>query len=168
MSTPRKRAHRGEIIGKVLTLQDAIRETVHNTAGVERKVLAELASIRYHDLIECGSDGGQRRLRFSEAVAVINATHAITGERNYLMADVFNRLIGYGVPVVGADPSRTDIEVATTSVRECADVQGAFVDAIADRVITDEELSTFEREADEAIRAIEVARQHLRLRAGER
>ena len=42
MTTPRKRARRGEIPGNVQTVQDAIYETVHNTRGAEPKAMAEL------------------------------------------------------------------------------------------------------------------------------
>lgn len=164
MTTPRKAAPRGEVPGNLLTVQDAIYETVHNTAGLHAKALAPAMNVSHRDLLDIADPYRKRKLRAEEVPTLINATFLVSGVRCYLVLDVLERMVGrvaIPLPTVAAD-RRDDLEQAMRAIREFGEQQQRYVDVLQDGTVTEAEAATYEREADEAIAAIAAMKARVR------
>ncbi len=156
MTTPRKRACRGEIPGTVQTVQDAVYETVHNTRGAEPKALAELMGLRHRDILEIADPFRQRRLRAEEIPALIHATSAVSGEANTVVLDLLERKVGrvaIQLPVVHLDRG-DDLKHGMRSLKEYGEQAATFVAVLEDHQVSAQECAGYTREAYEAITAI--------------
>ena len=156
MTTPRKRAHRGEIPGTVQTVQDAVYETIHNTRGAEPKALAELMGLRHRDILEIADPFRQRRLRAEEIPALIHATRAAGGEANTLVLDLLERKVGrVAIALPAIQPDRADdLKHAMRSLKEYGEQAATFVEVLEDQQVSAQECAGYTREAYEAITAI--------------
>jgi hypothetical protein len=153
MSGLRKRANRGEVPANVETLQDAIYETVHNTAGVEPKQLAEAARMRYRDLLDIANPYAQRRLRAEEIAPLVNGTFLVSGVRCYLVLDVLERMVdrvSFQVPRGASAECKTQAD----AVLQFGEYLQEAAEAGADRRYSAEEIASIERAAEDVVRAV--------------
>ena len=156
MTTPRKRASRGEIPGNVQTVQDAVYDTIHNTRGAEPKAIAELMGLHHRDILEIADPFRQRRLRAEEIPALVHATCALSGDANTVLLDLLERKVGrVAIPLPAIHPDRVDEhEHAMRTIKEFGEQQVTFVEVLQDRYVSAEELARNDRESDEVVAAV--------------
>lgn len=157
MTTARKHAPKGEVPGKVVSIEDAVHETVHNTLGVHPKALADAMGLPHRTLLDIADQMRPRSLRAAEVPLLINGTFLLTGTRNYLVLDVIEQAVGRVgvVPPAAAVGPRDEHAMALVTMREFVQQQQHYLAVMDDGQVTEAEAASYEREANELQAAIE-------------
>jgi len=150
VTTPRKGAIRGEVAPNLVTVDEAVAETVHRTPGWHPKAIAAVLGRTHRYVLDIADEMRDAELKASEIAPLVNGTG------NTLVLDVLEHQVGrvaYQLPAVGSS-CRDALQQCAVVLKETSDVVRELAVCAVDRVITPAEAAGIERESHQAIAAI--------------